>query len=77
MTNLERVLSEIRGLSPGELQELKARLQMELPANGTPAGRELTRDMRDDFDADLDAIAFAAHPLASTFSRADIYDELD
>ena len=80
MSSLDHILMEIRDLSQAELQELTSLLQTGLPANRTQAvGQQapVTVETCDEFDADLDAVAFAAPPLAPTISRADIYDEHD
>jgi hypothetical protein len=80
MSNLHHVLSEIRNLSPTELQQLQAALQTGLAVNGIAAGERSTGSTlatSDDFDADLEAIVFDAPPLPASFSRADIYDEQD
>jgi hypothetical protein len=80
MSNLDHVLSEIRSLSPNDLQQLKVVLQTDSAANELVIRGQSTESALgtgDDFDTDLEAIVFDAPPLPASFSRADVYDEHD
>ena len=75
MSSLNHILNEIRDLSPADLQELSSYLQVALVRSS--GVEQPVAGATDDFDADLDAVTVAAPALASSFSRADIYDDHD
>jgi hypothetical protein len=80
MSNLDHILNEIRDLSPTDLMELKTYLEVAIFTNRTPTAEQLTAasdETADEFDTDLNAVAFTAPPLCSSFSRADIYNDHD